>query len=222
MARSNNSVTARTTGAPLAMSRRLSRSSASPPANKASAPAGLFAFRCRSGALSSAMPSAVSISSKAAISRTVERPSVSSMVRSTLVSEGSATARCTLPSCGLIGKDEEFAQKARGETVEQGAAFAHGRERGTRQAVKLGHGVGKGRRLHPAALIQARDRRRAGGSPPRRLSGVKSPAEIRCCSKSDFTPMFIELPKPGSAPADSKSNRAALPERTVCEARAKA
>ncbi len=55
---------------------------------------------------------------------------------------------------GLVGVDEEFAQEARGEAVEQGLALPHARERGARQAVKLGHGIGKGGGLEPAALEQ--------------------------------------------------------------------
>ena len=94
---SNISLTARTTGAPLAMSRRPSRSSSSPPlppisSTETSSPVGVAVSK-----LPIAARSVDSISSKVAISRTHGRSSVSSMVRSTAASDGSAIARWISP-----------------------------------------------------------------------------------------------------------------------------
>ncbi len=108
-ARSRRSLSARTTGAPLARSRKLSTSSSSRPSDVALSPEAV--------ALSSSRAvSAVAISSNEATAIDRGAPSTSSAARTAAVSVGSATTMRTCPASPAQGKTQD-SRRNRGENL---------------------------------------------------------------------------------------------------------
>ena len=135
---SRRSLTARTTGAPLARSRRLSTLSSTAPEAKteddAEGPSSSDPRRSNSAA---------PISSKEAIETATGPPSTISAPLCAATSVGSATARPKRPPPSVVGKDHGFTQEAPGKTLNKGRRSQEFRQCHSRALVIRGDLVGE-------------------------------------------------------------------------------